>query len=283
MLLWVVAAGCWTIVAGGVASDGGGGGGGVAFAAAAQGVLGGRPPRQRATATGSRGLQAGMGKKNRRARLFKDTPEREPTEASRRLREASKRRPRSTGTASDQEPRQTALGRRNVGTVAGNHASGLLRITRADIEGSLACSDKNLARFCKQVSFADCGLAFLDRTGGGEHTRTHTRARARTHTHTHSSLNCIGGGQAGIDMDISVQRITGSEFFLKADVSGSLECECDRCLASFEQGFDASFSLVLAAHKQLVGHARRRADEPDDQVSLLALVGALTSRASPNY
>ena len=186
MLLWVVAAGCWTIVAGGVAGDGGGGGGGggVAFAAAAQGVLGGRPPRQRATAAGSRGLQAGMGKKNRRARLFKDTPEREPTEASRRLREASKRRPRSTGTASDQEPRQTALGRRNVGTVAGNHASGLLRITRADIEGSLACSDKNLARFCKQVSFADCGLAFLDRTGGGEYTRTHARARAHTHTHT---------------------------------------------------------------------------------------------------
>ena len=87
--------------------------------------------------------------------------------------------------ASDQEPRQTALGRRNVVTIAGNHASGLLRITRADIEGSLACSDKNLARFCKQVSFADCGLAFLDRTGGGEYTRTHARARARTHTHTH--------------------------------------------------------------------------------------------------
>ena len=173
-MLFVVAAGCWTIVAGGGAGDGGGGDG-VAFAAAAQGVHRGRPPRQRATAEGSRGLQAGMGKRNRRARLFKDTPEHEPTEESRRLREASVRRPRSTGTASDQEPRQAGVGRRNVGTVAGNHASGLLRITRADIEGSLACSDKNLARFCKQVSFADCGLAFLDRTGGGECTRTPAR------------------------------------------------------------------------------------------------------------
>jgi len=104
--------------------------------------------------------------------------------------------------------------------------SGSLRLTRSDIDGSLACAEKNLATFRKQVrlsngsfvfliharllfarmsklinllinqtqvTFADCGIAYADR---------------------------IDAGAAGITVDISVQRMTGSEFFLTADLTG---------------------------------------------------------------
>lgn len=116
-------------------------------------------------------------------------------------------------------------------------ASGTLKITRGDIEGSLACADKNLARFRKRLTFADCELAFLDP---------------------------CDNGTSEICAEISVQRMTGAEFFLAAELSGSVTSECDRCLCRFERDWSASFSLVLASRKQLTDHARRRADEVDD-------------------
>jgi uncharacterized metal-binding protein YceD (DUF177 family) len=118
-------------------------------------------------------------------------------------------------------------------------ASGTLRLTRSDIEAALACADKNLASFQKEVTLADCDLGYLGRRNVGP-----------------SSKVCI---------DISVQRMTGNEFFLRAQMCGDFECECDRCLCPFDQKWETSFSLVLASRKQLTEIARRRADEEDNQ------------------
>ena len=53
------------------------------------------------------------------------------------------------------------------------------------------------------MTFADCGIAYADR---------------------------IDAGAAGITVDISVQRMTGSEFFLTADLTGSLSILAARML-----------------------------------------------------
>jgi uncharacterized metal-binding protein YceD (DUF177 family) len=117
-------------------------------------------------------------------------------------------------------------------------SEGSLKLTRGEIEAGLTYARKNLAHFSKQVAFVDCDLSHLDRVGGG------------------GSKVCV---------DIWVQRIAGSEFFLRSEVAGSLRRECDRCLEAYDETFQGGFHLMLASRKQMVDLARRRADEPDDQ------------------
>ena len=190
-----------------------------------------RAPTGRTRASGALGLLA----VSKGERLRQDA---EISAAARLLRAESVRRPGEDGKL---EPREGALPV-TIGTGRRLRPlpprAGSLRLTRSDIEGSLACADKNLCVFQKQTTFRDCGLELLDR---------------------------LGAGASRVNVDIAVQRMTGSEFFLSADLAGSLRCECDRCLEPFDQAWDAHFSLVLAARRQLTELARRRADEEDDQ------------------